>query len=60
MTWTVDEQLALTATQAVTAIQTGRLKATDYVATLLARAAALSTLNALTALNMEGALDAAT
>jgi len=59
MTWTVDEQLALTATQAVTAIQTGRLKATDYIATLLARAAALSTLNALTALNMEGALDAA-
>ena len=59
MTWTVDEQLALTATQAVTAIQTGRLKATDYIATLLARAAALSSLNALTALNMEGALDAA-
>ncbi|MEW6339113.1 MAG: indoleacetamide hydrolase [Paraburkholderia sp.] len=56
MTWTVDEQLALTASEAVVAIQTGRLKATDYVATLLARAAALSTLNALTALNMEGAL----
>jgi indoleacetamide hydrolase len=59
MTWTVDEQLALTATEAVAAIQAGRLKATDYVATLLARAAALSTLNALTALNMEGALEAA-
>jgi Asp-tRNA(Asn)/Glu-tRNA(Gln) amidotransferase A subunit family amidase len=59
MTWTVDEQLALTATQAVAAIQTGRLKATEYIATLLARAAALSTLNALTALNMEGALAAA-
>ncbi|RFU44739.1 indoleacetamide hydrolase [Paraburkholderia sp. DHOC27] len=59
MTWTVDEQLALTATEAVSAIQTGRLKATDYVATLLARAAALQTLNALTALNMEGALAAA-
>ncbi|MGF6755710.1 indoleacetamide hydrolase [Paraburkholderia sp. GAS42] len=59
MTWTVDEQLALTATEAVAAIQQGRLLATDYVATLLARAAALSTLNALTALNMEGALDAA-
>jgi Asp-tRNA(Asn)/Glu-tRNA(Gln) amidotransferase A subunit family amidase len=56
MTWTVDEQLALTASEAVVAIQTGRLKATDYVATLLARAAALATLNALTALNMEGAL----
>lgn len=59
MTWTVDEQLALTATEAVEAIQTGRLKATDYVATLLARAAALQTLNALTAFNMEGALAAA-
>ena len=59
MTWTVDQQLALTATEAVAAIQAGRLSATDYVATLLARAAALSTLNALTALNMEGALDAA-
>ncbi|TDN63872.1 indoleacetamide hydrolase [Paraburkholderia sp. BL10I2N1] len=59
MAWTVDEQLALTATEAVAAIQAGRLSATDYVATLLARAAALSTLNALTALNMEGALDAA-
>jgi len=59
MTWTVDEQLALTATEAVVAIRTGRLKATDYIATLLARAAALSTLNALTALNMEGALAAA-
>ena len=43
MTWTVDEQLALTATQAVAAIQTDRLKATEYIATLLARAAALST-----------------
>jgi indoleacetamide hydrolase len=59
MAWTVDEQLALTATEAVAAIQTGRLKATDYVATLVARAAALRTLNALTALNMEGALTAA-
>src|SRR5260370_562035 len=59
MAWTVDEQLALTATEAVAAIQAGRLSATDYVATLLARAAALSSLNALTALNMEGALDAA-
>ena len=56
MTWSVDEQLALTAAEAVLAIQTGRLKATDHVATLLARAAALQTLNALTALNMEGAL----
>ncbi|MEM5437708.1 indoleacetamide hydrolase [Paraburkholderia diazotrophica] len=59
MQWTVDEQLALTATQAVAAIQSGRLNATDYVATLLARAAALATLNAFTALDMEGALAAA-
>ncbi|MBP0589200.1 indoleacetamide hydrolase [Paraburkholderia sp. LEh10] len=59
MRWTVDEQLALTATQAVAAIQSGRLTATDYVATLLARAAALATLNAFTVLDMEGALAAA-
>jgi len=56
MAWTVDEQLALTASEAVAAIQAGRLRATDYVATLLARAAALSSLNALVALDMEGAL----
>jgi mandelamide amidase len=59
MTWTVDEQLALTATEAVAAIQSGRLNAADYVATLLARAAALSTLNALTTLDLDGALAAA-
>ncbi|MGT2474499.1 indoleacetamide hydrolase [Paraburkholderia terrae] len=59
MQWTVDEQLALTATQAVAAIQSGRLAALDYVATLLARAAALDTLNAFTAIDMEGALAAA-
>jgi Asp-tRNA(Asn)/Glu-tRNA(Gln) amidotransferase A subunit family amidase len=59
MTWSVDEQLALTATDAVAAIQSGKLKAIDYIATLLARAAALSTLNAFTALNMEGALASA-
>lgn len=59
MTWTVDEQLALTATQAVAAIQSGRLSAADYVATLLARAAALSSLNALTTLDLDGALAAA-
>ncbi|SEF05141.1 mandelamide amidase [Burkholderia sp. WP9] len=59
MTWTVDEQLALSATQAVAAIQSGRLKAADYVATLLARAAALSSLNALTTLDLDGALAAA-
>src|SRR6266702_4457208 len=59
MTWTVDEQLALTATEAVAAIQSGRLTATDYIATLLARAAALSSLNALTMLDLDGALAAA-
>ncbi|SMG61501.1 indoleacetamide hydrolase [Paraburkholderia susongensis] len=59
MTWTVDAQLALTATQAVDALQSGRLKAVDYVATLLARAAALSHLNALTTLDLDGALAAA-
>ncbi|WP_025597205.1 indoleacetamide hydrolase [Burkholderia sp. WSM2230] len=59
MTWTVDEQLALSATEAVAAIQSGRLNATDYVATLLARAAALETLNALTVIDLDGALAAA-
>ncbi|CAB3750338.1 indoleacetamide hydrolase [Paraburkholderia solisilvae] len=59
MAWSVDEQLALTASEAVAAIRTGKLRATDYVATLLARAAALASLNALTVLNMEGALAAA-
>ena len=59
MSWTVDEQLALTATEAVIAIQSGRLKAADYVGTLLARAEVLSTLNALTVLNTDGALAAA-
>ena len=59
MPWTVDEQLALTATQAVDAIQSGRLKATDYVATLLARAASLEGLNSLTTLDLDGALAAA-
>ena len=56
MSWTVDQQLTLTAVEAVAAIRSGQLLATDYVATLLARAAALETLNALTALNMEDAL----
>ena len=59
MTWTVDQQLALTATEAVAAIQSGRLKAADYMATLLARAASLSSLNALTTLDLDGALAAA-
>ncbi|MBC8746972.1 MULTISPECIES: indoleacetamide hydrolase [Paraburkholderia] len=59
MTWTVDAQLALNATQAVEALHSGRLKTADYVATLLARAAALTPLNALTTLDFDGALAAA-
>ncbi|NIE68455.1 indoleacetamide hydrolase [Burkholderia sp. Ax-1719] len=59
MTWTLDQQLELTSTQAVEAIRAGRLKAADYVATLIARAEALANLNALTALDIEGALAAA-
>jgi mandelamide amidase len=59
MTWTVDEQAELTATQAVDAIRNGRLTASEYVATLLARAEALSNLNALTVIDVEGALAAA-
>ncbi|MFT0168209.1 indoleacetamide hydrolase [Paraburkholderia mimosarum] len=59
MTWTVDQQLELSATQAVEAIRAEQLKAVDYVATLLARAQALSNLNALTVLDVEGALAAA-
>ncbi|MEX3965033.1 indoleacetamide hydrolase [Paraburkholderia sp. EG286B] len=59
MTWTVDQQLELSATEAVEAIHAGQLKAADYVATLLARAQALSNLNALTVLDVEGALAAA-
>jgi mandelamide amidase len=59
MSWTVDAQLALSATQAVEALQSGQLKAADYVATLLARAAALMHLNALNTLDLDGALAAA-
>jgi mandelamide amidase len=59
MTWTVDQQLELTSAQAVEAIRAGRLKAVDYIATLIARAQALANLNALTVLDVEGALAAA-
>jgi len=59
MSWTVDEQAELTATQAVSEIRAGRLSASEYVATLLARAEALSNLNALIVLDVEGALAAA-
>ena len=57
--WTVDRQLELTASEAVEAIRSGQLKAADYVATLIARAEALENLNALTVLDVEGALAAA-
>ncbi|CAG9244103.1 indoleacetamide hydrolase [Paraburkholderia unamae] len=57
--WTVDRQLELSASQAVEAIRSGQLKAADYVATLIARAQALANLNALTVLDVEGALAAA-
>ena len=55
----VEEQLALTATQAVEAIRTGRLSAVGYTETLLARAERLSDLNSLIALNRTKALAAA-
>jgi indoleacetamide hydrolase len=59
MAMTTGEQLALTALEAIEAIQAGRLKSADYVATLLARAEALSHLNAFTASDVDGAREAA-
>jgi mandelamide amidase len=56
---TTAEQLALTASQAVAAIGSGRVTAEAYVTTLLDRAQALSGLNAMIALDREGALAAA-
>ena len=53
------EQLALTATQAVEAIRSGRLSAEVYTTTLIARAEQLSDLNSLILLNKTGALAAA-
>ena len=53
------EQLALTASQAVEAIRTGRLSAEAYMTTLIARAEQLSDLNSLITLNKIGALAAA-
>src|SRR5215469_2209218 len=57
--WNVDRQLELSASDAVEAIRSGQLKAADYAATLIARAEALANLNALTVLDVEGALAAA-
>jgi mandelamide amidase len=53
---TVDEQLQLSASQAVDAIRTGRLTAETYVRTLLDRAAALKDLDALISVDAEGAI----
>jgi indoleacetamide hydrolase len=59
MAMTIDEQLALTTLEAIEAIQAGRLKSADYVATLLARAEVLSHLNAFTVIDADGAREAA-
>ncbi len=56
---TVDEQLALTATQALTAYKAGSLTATAYVTNLIQRAKSLSDLNAMITLDEVGALAAA-
>jgi len=56
---TTEEQLALTATQAVAALKSGRLSATSYVTTLIARAKSLSHLNAMIFIDEVGALAAA-
>src|SRR5438105_5558518 len=56
---TADEQLALTASQAIDAIASGRVTASAYVATLLGRAKALAGLNTIITLNETGALAAA-
>ena len=55
----VEQQLALTATQAVDAIRAGRVTATQYTETLLARAERLSGLNSMISLNRTKALAAA-
>ncbi len=56
---TTAEQLALTSSQAIAAIQAGGLAAETYVTTLIARAEALKELNAFITLNKTGALTAA-
>ena len=56
---TADEQLALTATQALAAYKAGSLTATAYVTTLINRAKSLSELNAMISLDEVGALAAA-
>jgi mandelamide amidase len=54
-----DEQLALTATQALAAYKAGSLTATAYVTNLIQRAKSLSDLNAMITLDEVGALAAA-
>lgn len=54
-----DQQLGLTASQAVAALKSGLLSATTYVTTLIARAKSLSDLNAMITLDEVGALAAA-
>jgi indoleacetamide hydrolase len=54
-----DEQLALTATQALAAYKAGSLTATAYVTNLINRAKSLSDLNAMISLDEAGALAAA-
>lgn len=54
-----DDQLALTASQVMTAMESGGLSAETYVTTLLARAEKLASLNSIITLNKEGALAAA-
>lgn len=56
---TAEQQLELTATQALAAMQAGTLTATAYVTTLLARARSMADLNAMISLNEAGALAAA-
>jgi indoleacetamide hydrolase len=58
-TLSAEAQLKLDATQAVAAIREGRVSAETYVNTLLARARALSDLNALIVLNEANAVAAA-
>lgn len=56
---TADEQLALTATQALAAYKAGSLTATAYVTNLINRAKSLSDLNAMISIDEAGALAAA-
>lgn len=56
---TADEQLALTATQALAAYKAGSLTATAYVTNLINRAKSLSDLNGMISIDEAGALAAA-